>query len=266
MDTTTTFPRPLPSGRGGKPRRARSETSGSSRLRRVTTPRTADSDPAISETCGGTDMISFTRSSGRAYSCPARSKLTSAVPRSGSATVARASTVAATRRVAEADTPIRSNSPCSIRSGFTILIVPVPSSPLMTSSRRFGSRRPAPARSAANSAAVTLRKVSTRSTTNPSGVPRSIMMMRTASFIGASGKRRSRRRLITGTTAPRMLARPNKLGGARGICARFCNRTISPTSFSAKPRRSSATRTTRTCAPVASEGARGTGGPAAFRF
>ena len=57
------------------PSSERKDTSGSNRSRNVTTPKTALSDLATSETWRGSGMISCTPPSGTAYSCEPSSKL-----------------------------------------------------------------------------------------------------------------------------------------------------------------------------------------------
>ncbi len=65
--------------------------------------------------------------------------------------------------------------------------------------------------------------LATRSTTNPSGCPRSITTARELSSLGRSGKPKIRARLMIGNTRPRRFARPSSAGGASGT------RTISGT-------------------------------------
>ena len=137
IGSTTTLPgssRPLSAGR---PSSARSDTSGSRRSRNVTTPSTAVSDRATSEMWSGSWMISCTRSSGSAYSCPPSSKLTSETLRS-TAVADGVALAAATEAAPDArwpETPSWLNSSRNIRMGLRILTVLSPSAPLMTPSR-----------------------------------------------------------------------------------------------------------------------------------
>ena len=94
-------------------------------------------------------MISRTRSSGSAYSCSPRSKLTSDTLRLRLG--ARPDDVAAETddlcAAREPETPSRVNSSRSSRRGFNILIVLSPSAPLITPSRSVRIDGPAPASS-----------------------------------------------------------------------------------------------------------------------
>ena len=196
-------------------------------------------------------MISRTRSSGSAYSCLPRSKLTNDTPGSitaGAAAVAAAETDTPARP-RSLETPSRANSSRNNRCGFNILIVLSPSAPLMMPSRRSGSTvAPAPASSlfsAISGVAPRARRFD-RLQIRPERRDRSRrrashhqVALREAQAGGVAQR--------PGSTTPWRLASPSRLRGPSGMWARLGSRAISPTSSSRNPNASSASWNATKC-------------------
>ena len=177
-------------------------------------------------------MISRTRSSGSAYSCSPRRKLSSEI---SAWTGAAAGLLVATGdlfAVRVVATPSCANCPLSSRDGFNNLIVLWPSDPLMVPSSSAGSVAPAPALSCSSRCAASASRRSIRSTTKPTAASPRITITRVCSLASMSGNCSNARRLITGSTIPRKLARPRRLLGTNGIWARSGSRMISVTEAS----------------------------------
>ena len=109
------------------------------------TPNTAVSGRGSAEIWSGSGTISRTRSSGSAYSCSPRRKLSSEI--SAWTGAAAELPIATGDRLAACvvETPSRANCPLNSRDGFNNLIVLWPSDPLMVPSSSAGSVVPAPA-------------------------------------------------------------------------------------------------------------------------